>query len=176
MKKSLSAALLIAVFTLSCTEAMAKSIGESKMKNLLPTVKLNSSYEMPVLGLGTWTLLGETCENAVYSALKTGYRLIDTAKYYGNEADVGKALNRAIKDGICKREEVFITTKLVPWSDNPDADIDDSLSKLGVSYIDLVLLHQHGSAAGDDAVYKAMIRGVKKGKIRSIGTMFNIIS
>ena len=49
-------------------------------------VKLNSGYEMPVLGLGTWTLTGETCENAVYAALKSGYRLIDTAKYYGNES------------------------------------------------------------------------------------------
>ena len=134
-----------------------------------PVVFLNSGYEMPVLGLGTWTLTGDTCENAVYAALKSGYRLIDTARYYGNEEDVGKALTRAIKDGICKREEVFITTKLVPWTNDPDSDIDDSLKKLGVSYIDLCLLHQHGSASSDDAVYKAMIRGVKKGKIRSIG-------
>lgn len=132
-------------------------------------VKLNSGYEMPVLGLGTWTLTGETCENAVYAALKSGYRLIDTAKYYGNESEVGNAIRRAIKDGICKREEIFVTTKLVPWSNNPDRDIDDSLKQLGLSYIDLCLLHQHGSASGDDAVYKAMIRAVKDGKIRSIG-------
>ena len=133
------------------------------------TVKLNSGYEMPTLGLGTWTLTGETCENAVYTALKSGYRLIDTAKYYGNEREVGNAIRRATKDGICKREEIFITTKLVPWSNNPDRDIDDSLKQLGLSYIDLCLLHQHGSASGDDAVYKAMIRAVKDGKIRSIG-------
>ena len=67
--------------------------------------KLNSGYEMPVLGLGTWTLTGETCEDAVYAALKTGYRLIDTARYYGNEKEVGSAIARAIKDGICTREE-----------------------------------------------------------------------
>ena len=133
------------------------------------TVKLNSGYEMPTLGLGTWTLTGETCENAVYAALKSGYRLIDTAKYYGNESEVGNAIRRAIKDGICKREEIFVTTKLVPWSNNPDRDIEDSLQKLGLSYIDLCLLHQHGSVSGDDAVYSAMIRGVKEGKIRSIG-------
>ena len=78
------------------------------------TVKLNSGYEMPTLGLGTWTLTGETCENAVYAALKSGYRLIDTAKYYGNESEVGNAIRRATKDGICKREEIFVTTKLVP--------------------------------------------------------------
>ena len=132
-------------------------------------LKLNSSYEMPSLGLGTWTLTGQTCENAVYAALKSGYRLIDTAKYYGNEKEVGSAIARAIKDGICTREEIFVTTKLVPWSSNPEADIDDSLMQLGLSYIDLCLLHQHGSSLGDDAVYKAMIRAVKEGKIRSIG-------
>ena len=132
-------------------------------------VKLNSGYEMPTLGLGTWTLTGQVCEDAVYAALKSGYRLIDTAKYYGNESEVGKAVARAISDGICKREEIFITTKLLPWSSNPDRDIEDSLQELGVSYIDLCLLHQHGSASGDDAVYNSMIRAVKGGKVRSIG-------
>ncbi|MBQ3647766.1 MAG: aldo/keto reductase [Spirochaetia bacterium] len=131
------------------------------------TVKLNSGYEMPVVGLGTWTLYGTTAENAVYAALKSGYRLIDTAKYYGNESDVGRGIKKAVADGICSREDIFITTKLVPWSNSPDSDIDDSLKKLGVSYIDLVLLHQHGS--NDDAVYSAMCRAVKAGKVRSIG-------
>ena len=133
------------------------------------TVKLNSGHKMPVLGLGTWTLKGDVAETAVYAALKSGYRLIDTAKYYGNEKEVGRALEKAISDGICTREEVFITTKLIPWSSSPDADIDDSLKKLGVSYIDLVLLHQHGSDSGDAAVYRAMCRAVKAGKVRSIG-------
>ncbi len=132
-------------------------------------VKLNSGYEMPTLGLGTWTLTGQVCEDAVYAALKSGYRLIDTAKYYGNESEVCKAVARAISDGICKREEIFITTKLLPWSSNPDRDIEDSLQELGVSYIDLCLLHQHGSASGDDAVYNSMIRAVKGGRVRSIG-------
>ena len=132
-------------------------------------VKLNSGYEMPTLGLGTWTLTGQVCEDAVYAALKSGYRLIDTAKYYGNESEVGKAVARAISDGICKREEIFITTKLLPWSSNPDRDIEDSLQELGVSYIDLCLLHQHGSASGDDAVYNSMIRAVKGRRVRSIG-------
>ena len=78
------------------------------------TVKLNSGYEMPVVGLGTWTLHGTTAENAVYAALKSGYRLIDTAKYYGNEADVGRGIRKAVDEGICRREDVFRTTKLVP--------------------------------------------------------------
>lgn len=131
------------------------------------SVKLNLGFEMPVLGLGTWTLTGEVCENAVYAALKDGYRLIDTAKYYGNETEVGNAVAKAVQDGICKREEVFITTKIVPWSSNPEKDIEDSLKKLGVEYIDLCLLHQSGS--GNDRVYRAMEKYVKIGKIRSIG-------
>ena len=142
---------------------------EKHKQKLADTIQLNSGFNMPTLGLGTWTLTGETCENAVYAALKSGYRLIDTAKYYGNESEVGNAIRRAIKDGICKREEIFVTTKLVPWSNNPDLDIDDSLKQLGLSYIDLCLLHQHGSASGDDAVYRAMCKAVKAGKIRSIG-------
>ena len=122
---------------------------------------------MPTLGLGTWALNGAVCENAVYTALKAGYRLIDTAKYYGNEREVGRGLARAVAEGIVRREEVFITTKLVPWSADPDADIDDSLTKLGVDFIDLCLLHQHG--ASDDAVYRAMERAARAGKLRSIG-------
>ena len=133
------------------------------------TIKLNSGYEMPILGLGTWTLTGETCEVAVYSALKDGYRLIDTAKYYGNEKEVGNGIAKAVKEGICKREEVFITTKIVPWSSNPEKDIEDSLKQLGVEYIDLCLLHQSGGQTSDDKVYKAMIEAQKQGKIRSIG-------
>ena len=139
------------------------------IKAAAPTVKLNSGYEMPVLGLGTWTLRGQVAEDAVYVAIKNGYRLIDTAKYYDNEEAVGKGIKRAIADGLVKREELFITSKLVPWSNSLDEDIDDSLEKLGLDYIDLMLLHQHGDDAGDKAVYKAMQRAVKAGKIRSIG-------
>lgn len=67
------------------------------------TVLLNSGYEMPILGLGTWTQDDDTAENSVYTALKDGYRLIDTAQYYGNETGVGKGLKRAISEGIVSR-------------------------------------------------------------------------
>lgn len=133
------------------------------------TVKLNSGYEMPVFGLGTWTLTGKTCEDAVYAALKAGYRLIDTAKYYGNEKEVGNAVARAVRDGVCGRGDLFITTKIVPWTSNAEKDIEDSLAKLGVEYIDLCLLHQSGGRASDDKVYRAMEKYAKRGKIRSIG-------
>ena len=131
-------------------------------------VKLNSGYFMPVLGLGTWTQNNTTTAESVYTALKTGYRLIDTARYYGNEKGVGEGLRRAIADGIVKREDVFITSKIMPGNyNNATAAIDASLKDLGVTYLDLMLIHQPGS--NDKAVYQAMEQGVKDGRIRSIG-------
>lgn len=132
------------------------------------TVTLNSGYEMPILGLGTWTQNNEETANSVYYALEDGYRLIDTAQYYGNEKGVGEGIKRAINDGIVTREEVFITTKIMPSSyNNAYSSIDDSLERLGVDYIDLLLIHQPGS--NDEAVYKAMEQGVRDGKVKSIG-------
>jgi len=130
-------------------------------------IKLNSGYEMPRLGLGTWTLTGDICINSVYEAIKAGYRLIDTAKYYGNEVEVGKGIHKAISEGLCKRQDLFITTKIVPWSKAPESDIDNSLKDMNLTYLDLVLLHQHGS--NDDKVYKAMEKASRAGKILSIG-------
>lgn len=159
--------LFLGAFLAATAVLSAESESNALNRQAKKTVKLNSGYEMPVAGLGTWTLTGEICENAVYSALKTGVRLIDTAKYYGNEAEVGKAIQRAIAEKLCTREEIFVTTKIVPWSPDPAADMEDSLEKLNVDYIDLCLLHQHGS--GDDRVYRAMEKACKEGKIRSIG-------
>lgn len=135
---------------------------ESKM------VLLNSGYEMPIIGLGTWTQDDDTAENSVYEALKDGYRLIDTAQYYGNETGAGKGIQRAIDEGIVTREEVFVTTKVMPSNyDRAYSSIDDSLDRLGLDYIDLMLIHQSGS--NDTEVYKALCQGVKDGKLRSIG-------
>lgn len=132
------------------------------------TVTLNSGYEMPIIGLGTWTQNDEETANSVYYALEDGYRLIDTAQYYGNEYGVGEGLKRAIDDGIVTREEVFITTKIMPSSyNNAYNSIDGSLERLGVDYIDLLLIHQPGS--NDEEVYKAMEQGVYNGKVKSIG-------
>ena len=132
------------------------------------TVTLNSGYEMPILGLETWTQNDEETTNSVYYALEDGYRLIDTAQYYGNEEGVGEGLKRAIDNGVVTRDEVFITTKIMPSSyDNAYNSIDESLERLGVDYIDLLLIHQPGS--NDEVVYKAMEQGVRDGKVKSIG-------
>ena len=133
------------------------------------TVTLNSGHAMPILGLGTYALSGSQAENSTYWALKAGFRLIDTARIYGNEASVGSGLRRAIDEGIVTREEVFITTKI--WTSdfgNGDAAIDASLERLGLDYIDLMILH-HSQPSNDVDAYKAMERAVAAGKLRSIG-------
>ncbi len=132
------------------------------------TVLLNSGYRMPVIGLGTWTLSDDEAGNSVYHALKSGMRLIDTARYYGNETGVGRGLRRAVDEGIVTREEVFITSKIYGGSyEQAGSIIDNALSDLGVDYIDLLLIHQPG--ADDEGVYKAMEDAVRDGRLRSIG-------
>ena len=145
-----------------------ESVSKAEFNFDTKTVTLNSGYEMPIIGLGTWTQNDEETANSVYYALEDGYRLIDTAQYYGNEYGVGEGLRRAIDDGIVTREEVFITTKIMPSSyNNAYNSIDESLERLGVDYIDLLLIHQPGS--NDEEVYKAMEQGVYDGKVKSIG-------
>lgn len=128
------------------------------------SVTLNSGYEMPINGIGTYSLLDDVCVTSVSEALSRGVRLIDTASIYGNEAEVGEAVRNS---GI-PREEIFVTTKLYPNQfDDPEKAIDESLKKLDIEYIDLMLLHHPGE--GDAAAYKAMEKAVEEGKIRSIG-------
>ena len=81
------------------------------------TVMLNSGYEMPVNGLGTYSLHGDECIASVKSALSNGVRLIDTASAYGNEEEVGQAIREAVSEGIIQREDVFVTTKIYPGSE-----------------------------------------------------------
>ena len=133
------------------------------------TVRLNSGYDMPIYGLGTYSLHGETCVNAVKSALASGVRLIDTAHMYGNEAEIGRAVRESMQELGLKREEIFVTTKIYPGSDmaNPEAAIQACLDRLDIEYIDLMLLHHPDS--NDVKAYKAMEQFVADGKIRSIG-------
>ena len=134
----------------------------------IPDVTLNSGYPIPVIGLGTWTLSDDQAEASVYAALKTGVRLIDTARYYGNEVGVGRGIRRAMDDGIATREEIFVTSKIMPSDYERAAQgIDNSLRDLGLDYVDLMLIHQPGW--NDEAVYRAMEQAVRDGKIRSIG-------
>ncbi|MBR1444257.1 MAG: aldo/keto reductase [Firmicutes bacterium] len=142
-------------------------IGEFDLEN--GKVLLNSGYEMPILGIGTYTLSDTQAENSVYWALKDGYRLIDTARIYGNETGVGRGIKKAIDEGIVKREDIFVTTKM--WTsdyNNGENAIQASLDRLGLDYIDLMILH-HSQPSNDVIAYKAMEKAVKEGKLHSIG-------
>lgn len=133
------------------------------------TVLLNSGYEMPINGLGTYSLHGDECRNSVRSALENGVRLIDTASAYGNEEEIGQAIRQAIDDGIIKREDIFVITKIYPGNEmeNPETAIQACLDRLNIDYVDMMLLHHPDK--NDVKAYKAMEQFVKDGKIRSIG-------
>lgn len=104
---------------------------------------LNTGAKIPAIGLGTWQTGGELCVEAVKTALSVGYRNIDCAHLYGNEIEVGEALDEAFK-GSLKREDVFLTSTLY-CSMNSINKIENyvrvSLKNLGVSYLDLYLMH-----------------------------------
>lgn len=128
---------------------------------------LNNGVKMPILGYGVFQIADlEECERCVLDALEVGYRLLDTAQSYGNESAVGSAIR---KSGV-PREEIFLTTKL--WIseagyEKAKASLLGSLERLGLDYIDMVLIHQpFGDVYGS---YKAMTELYKEGKIRAIG-------
>ena len=128
------------------------------------TVKLNSGYEIPLNGIGTYNLLNDVCYNSILYALQNGVRLIDTAYIYNNEEAVGKAVRNSKID----RKDIFIITKLYPNQyNNAEKAINDALKKLNVEYIDMMLLHHPGN--NDVEAYKAIEKAIKEGKIRSAG-------
>ena len=135
-------------------------------------VTLNTGAKMPIEGFGVFQVPdAAVCEQAVYDAIKTGYRLIDTAQAYMNEAAVGKAVHRAIADGLVSREELFVTTKLwvsnMKTEDGAYASLKESLAKLDIEYIDLILIHQ---PMGDYfAGYRALEKAYKEGWVKAIG-------
>eukprot|EP00605_Chrysophyceae_sp_TOSAG23-4_P000664 GSChrysophyteH1.ASY1.ANO1.746.1 assembled CDS len=142
------------------------------------SIELDSGATLPLIGFGTYKLKGEQCYEAVLAALGSGYRLVDTARVYRNEVEVG----RALKDSEICRESIFLTSKVPPTEQGEDAAYDaiqDSLVKLGVSYIDLMLIHWPGksktpleSSANADArrgSWRALIRAKREGLVRDIG-------
>ena len=174
----LTAALFFAICMAGCESGSAESsknensAGENSVKGSSApvfdfesrTVTLNSGYEMPAAGLGTYALSDEECYNSVTALLEDGGRLIDTASYYGNEESVG----RAIRDSDVPRKEIFVTTKIYPTEfDDPEGAIEACLERLDIGYIDLMLLHHPG--AGEINAYREIEKAIDAGKIRSAG-------
>ena len=133
----------------------------------IPSVTLNNGVAMPLLGFGVFQVPdAEECERSVYEAIRTGYRLIDTAAAYGNEAAVGNAIKR----GGVARDELFVTTKL--WIQDAGYEsakqaFERSLQRLQLEYLDLYLIHQpFGDVYG---AWRAMEELYREGRIRAIG-------
>ncbi|MFF3494644.1 aldo/keto reductase [Streptomyces sp. NPDC002795] len=141
------------------------------------TYTLSNGVEIPKLGLGTWFIDDDKAAEAVRAAVEIGYRNIDTAQAYGNERGVGEGVRTA----AVPRDELFVSTKLaaeIKDHDEAVASIDESLHKLGVEYIDLMLIHSpqpwddfRGGdyAEGNRAAWRALEEAHQAGKIRSIG-------
>ena len=133
---------------------------------------LNNGIKMPMEGFGVFQVRDkEECKRSVLDAIKAGYRLIDTAASYTNEDAVGEAVKEAVAQGICTREELFITSKM--WVqdmqnyETAKAAIDASLNAMGLEYLDLYLLHQ--AMKGYFSAWRAMEDAYKEGKLRAIG-------
>jgi diketogulonate reductase-like aldo/keto reductase len=124
--------------------------------------------DVPALGLGTWRLAGEDCRRAVETALSVGYRHVDTAQAYGNEREVGDAIAASDVD----REALFLTTKLVNGNrayDDVLRSTEESLAKLGTSYLDCLLIHNPFQREPVEETLRAMDELVDAGKVRHIG-------
>ncbi|WJX45254.1 NADP-dependent D-sorbitol-6-phosphate dehydrogenase [Trifolium repens] len=164
----------------------------------MATITLNNGFKMLIIGLGVWRIEGQEIKDLILNSIKIGYRHFDCAAKYKNEPEVGEALKEAF-DGLVKREDLFITTKL--WNSDHGHVVEaykDSLKKLQLDYLDLYLVHfpvatRHtgvgttDSALGEDGVldidttislettWHAMEGLVSSGLVRSIGIRSNIV-
>ena len=130
-------------------------------------VTLYNDVKVPVLGIGTFMISPDDTEKSVYAALKGGYRMIDTANAYMNEEAVGKALARAIREGIVKRGDVFVSTKIWPTVYEDEDAVDKTLKRLGLDFVDLLFIHQ--PSGNFMAGYRLIEKAYKEGKTRSLG-------
>lgn len=130
-------------------------------------IKLSNGVQIPRLGLGTFMVRPEDTKAAVYTAIKDGYRLIDTANGYNNEKEVGEGIQQAINDNIVKREDIFLSTKIWPtFYENANA-VDETLKRLGVDYVDLLFIHQ--PSGNFVAGYQLIEKAYHDGKAKSLG-------
>ncbi|KAK3214258.1 hypothetical protein GRF29_28g2522865 [Pseudopithomyces chartarum] len=147
----------------------------------VPSIELNDGNKMPQVGFGLWKVDNKTCADQVYEAIKTGYRLFDGACDYGNEVESGEGIARAIKEGLVKREDLFITSKL--WNSFHDAEQVEPITRKqladwGIDYFDLYLIHfpvaikyvaPEVRKASLESTWKAVEQLKKKGLAKSVG-------
>ncbi len=132
------------------------------------TVRLNTGYDMPVIGYNAWSQGNDTAAESAYFAIKAGYRMIEAVQADSNEEIVNAGIHRAIDEGIVKREDLFITTRISPENAKmASKSIEQSLQNLGLDYIDLVYIQQPSEKQAD--IYRAMEKYVDNGKVHSLG-------
>ncbi|HSR23260.1 MAG TPA: aldo/keto reductase [Candidatus Eisenbacteria bacterium] len=130
------------------------------------SVRLAGGGRVPLLGLGTWQLRGDTARRAVGWALEAGYRLLDTATAYGNEAEVGAA----VRESGLPRESVFVTTKMPPENAGQErATLERSLEALGLAYVDLWLVHWPPGGTAGVGSWRAFVQAREQGLAHAIG-------
>jgi len=134
----------------------------------MKTIETTGGARIPALGFGTWQITGERCRARVADALAVGYRHVDTARMYENEADVG----RGLRDGGVDRADVFLTTKL--WVDELShervlAAADESLQRLATDYVDLLLIHWPSEETPLEETLEAMMALRERGRVRHVG-------
>lgn len=131
-----------------------------------PVVALDGGATMPLVGFGTWQLRGDKAYRATRSALTTGYRHLDTATMYGNEAEVG----RAVRDSGVAREEIFITTKVPPGHAGRERQtIEASLAALGTDHVDLWLIHAPPRDRAGLSTWRELLAARRDGLARAVG-------
>lgn len=160
MKKTFLVFIAAVSLCVSCTNAQT-SIGK-------PVLRLSNGVEMPQFGIGTFMMpSNEICKDAVLTALRAGYRHIDTAHAYQDEQGVGEAVNQFCAESGVPREEIWVTSKLWPNEYADSAAIDNMLQRLGLDYVDLVYPHQ---PVGDvKAAWRNLEKAVRDRKVRCLG-------
>jgi len=127
----------------AATSSRGSTTGSTTSTVRSPTVRLNNGCELPLLGLGTWKSEPDQVRQAVKQAIQAGYCMIDCAHIYGNEAEIGEALQECFQEGICQREDLFITSKL--WNDSHGGEaevrgaLQHTLDQLQLDYLDMYL-------------------------------------
>ncbi len=139
----------------------------------IPTRTLSDGYEIPALGFGTYPLVGEEGYRAVRSALDSGYRLLDSAVNYENEGIVGKAARDFLAESGVAREELTIQSKLPGRHHSYDralASIEESVARMGVDRIDVMLIHWPNPIEGKyKEAWRALVEAQRRGLVRSVG-------
>lgn len=145
----------------------------------METIRLNTGFEMPKIGFGTWQIAPEDATRSVQHAIRTGFRHIDGAALYANEPQVGEGIRRSIADGVVTRSELFVTSKV--WNTERGYEktlrsFEKSLKDFGLEYFDLFLIHWPANPFQFDSwkqlntdTWRAMEKMVREGKVRSIG-------